>query len=142
MDLRLRERRFLPPFFALRLAERRAAFFLPPFLAEAFLREERLLGAMVSPTEDYGIETRCCKLDNRERHKQTMHNRNSNGPKIFFKNILWTWQVSNACTVARRDVPMTICENPTPNLDHSGFPIGGRNCQHDTTPGKGTFVQT
>ena len=86
MDLRLRERRFLPPFFALRLAERRAAFFLPPFLAEAFLREERLLGAMVSPTEDYGIETRCCKLDNRERHKQTMHNRNSNGPKIFFKN--------------------------------------------------------
>ena len=64
------------------------------------------------------------------------------GLKYFLKNILWTWQVCNACTVARRDVPIAICENPTPNLDHSGFPIGGRNCQHDTTPGKGTFVQT
>jgi hypothetical protein len=53
LDLRLRERRFLPPFFALRLAERRAAFLLPPFLADAFLRDERLLGAMVQSTGDY-----------------------------------------------------------------------------------------
>jgi hypothetical protein len=57
LDLRLRERRFLPPFFALRLAERRAAFLLPPFLADAFLRDERLLGAMVQSTGDYEWET-------------------------------------------------------------------------------------
>ena len=58
MDARLRERRFLlPPFFALRLADRLAAFLLPPFLAEAFLREERLLGAMVPTTGDYEYET-------------------------------------------------------------------------------------
>jgi len=43
-----------PPFFELRLAERRDDFLLPPFFAEAFLREERLLGAMVRATRDYG----------------------------------------------------------------------------------------
>ena len=43
--------------FALRLAERLDAFLLPPFLADALRREERLLGAMVQPTKDYGIET-------------------------------------------------------------------------------------
>jgi hypothetical protein len=57
LDLRLRELRFLPPFFALRLADRLADFLLPPFLAEAFLREERLLGAMVPKTGDYEFET-------------------------------------------------------------------------------------
>ena len=59
MDLRLRERRLEPPFFELRLAERRDRrddFLLPPFLADAFLREERLFGAMV--TRDYGGVTR------------------------------------------------------------------------------------
>jgi len=59
LDLRLRERRFLlPPFLALRLAERRADFLLPPFLAEAFLRDERLLGAMVQSTGDYNTTGR------------------------------------------------------------------------------------
>jgi len=58
LDLRLRELRFLPPFFALRLADRLADFLLPPFLAEAFLREERLLGAMVPKTGDYEVETK------------------------------------------------------------------------------------
>jgi len=57
LDLRLRELRFLPPFFALRLADRLADFLLPPFLAEAFLREERLLGAMVPSTGDYECKT-------------------------------------------------------------------------------------
>jgi hypothetical protein len=52
LEERLRERRFLPPFFALRLADRLAAFLLPPFLADAFLRDARLLGAMVPKTED------------------------------------------------------------------------------------------
>ena len=38
------------PFFALRLDERRD-FLLPPFFADAFLREERLFGAMALPTQ-------------------------------------------------------------------------------------------
>ena len=55
-DLRLRERRFDPRLFALRLAER-LAFLLPPFFAAAFLREERLFGAMVQTTRNYGCNT-------------------------------------------------------------------------------------
>jgi hypothetical protein len=56
-DLRLRERRFDPRLFALRLAER-LAFLLPPFFAAAFLREERLFGAMALPTQrTYGCGT-------------------------------------------------------------------------------------
>ena len=50
LDLRLRERRFDPRLFALRLAER-FAFLLPPFFADAFLREERLFGAMALLTQ-------------------------------------------------------------------------------------------
>ena len=57
LDLRLRELRFDPRLFALRLAER-FAFLLPPFLADAFLREERLFGAMALPTQrTYGCGT-------------------------------------------------------------------------------------
>lgn len=55
-DLRLRERRTDPRLFALRLAER-LAFLLPPFFAAAFLREERLFGAMVQTTRNYGCNT-------------------------------------------------------------------------------------
>ena len=55
-DLRLRERRFDPRLFALRLAER-LAFLLPPFFAAAFLREARLFGAMVQTTRNYGCNT-------------------------------------------------------------------------------------
>ena len=55
-DLRLRERRFDPRLFALRLAER-LAFLLPPFFAAAFLREERLFGAMVQTIRNYGCNT-------------------------------------------------------------------------------------
>ena len=47
MDLRLRERRLELPFFALRRLDERRDFLLPPFFADAFLRDERLLGAMV-----------------------------------------------------------------------------------------------
>ena len=50
MDLRLRELRFDARLFALRLADRLADFLLPPFFADAFLRDERLLGAMVLST--------------------------------------------------------------------------------------------
>ena len=72
MDLRLRERRFLPPFFALRLAERRAAFLLPPFLADAFLREARLFGAMALPTLDLRVRDNCfCGLEKAEKHMHT-----------------------------------------------------------------------
>ena len=56
LDLRLRELRFDPRLFALRLAER-LAFLLPPFFAAAFLREARLLGAMVRTTGNYGCGT-------------------------------------------------------------------------------------
>ena len=57
LDLRLRERRFDPRLFALRLAER-FAFLLPPFFAAAFLREERLFGAMALLTpRTYGCGT-------------------------------------------------------------------------------------
>jgi hypothetical protein len=38
------------------LAER-LAFLLPPFFAAAFLREERLFGAMVQTTRNYGCNT-------------------------------------------------------------------------------------
>ena len=48
--------RFDPRLFALRLAER-LAFLLPPFFAAAFLREERLFGAMVQTTRNYGCNT-------------------------------------------------------------------------------------
>ena len=38
------------PFFALRRLDERRDFLLPPFFADAFLRDERLLGAMVLST--------------------------------------------------------------------------------------------
>ena len=44
-----------PPFFELRLDERRD-FLLPPFFADAFLREARLFGAMV--LNDLGLRVR------------------------------------------------------------------------------------
>ena len=56
LDLRLRELRLDPRLFALRLADR-LAFLLPPFFAAAFLREERLFGAMVQTTRNYGCNT-------------------------------------------------------------------------------------
>ena len=46
LDLRLRERRFDERLFELRRLAERFAFLLPPFFADAFLREERLFGAM------------------------------------------------------------------------------------------------
>ena len=56
MDLRLRELRFDARLFALRLADRLADFLLPPFFADAFLREARLFGAMV--LNDLGLRVR------------------------------------------------------------------------------------
>ena len=71
MDLRLRERRFDPRLFALRLAER-FAFLLPPFFADAFLREERLFGAMALPTLDLRVRDNCfCGLEKAEKHMHT-----------------------------------------------------------------------
>ena len=56
MDLRLRELRFDERLFALRLADRLADFLLPPFFADAFLREARLFGAMA--LNDLGLRVR------------------------------------------------------------------------------------
>ena len=56
MDLRRRRELFFDErLFALRLAER-LAFLLPPFFADAFLREERLFGAMT--LNDLGLRVR------------------------------------------------------------------------------------
>ena len=72
MDLRLRDLRFDPRLFELRLADR-FAFLLPPFLADAFLREERLFGAMSLPARDLRMRDNCvCDLENGEnRNKKT-----------------------------------------------------------------------
>ena len=71
MDLRLRELRFDPRLFALRLADR-LAFLLPPFLADAFLREARLFGAMALPTLDLRVRDNCfCGLEKAEKHMHT-----------------------------------------------------------------------
>jgi hypothetical protein len=89
LDLRLRELRFLPPFFALRLADRLADFLLPPFLAEAFLREERLLGAMVPKTGDYEFETNLRTAQpGGTKHKKIIQKGITKGSPSFGK-LLW-----------------------------------------------------
>ena len=47
------------PFFALRRFDERRDFLLPPFFADAFLREERLFGAMVRSTSRLPIRDNC-----------------------------------------------------------------------------------
>ena len=81
LDLRLRERRFDPRLFALRLAER-FAFLLPPFFADAFLREERLFGAMVLPNhKTYGCVTTASSIYHREGKNNAKTHRNPGSTK-------------------------------------------------------------
>ena len=57
------------PFFALRFDERRD-FRLPPFFADAFLREERLFGAMVLSTSTIRMRDNCDLKGEDRTHQQ------------------------------------------------------------------------
>ena len=57
------------PFFALRFDERRD-FRLPPFFADAFLREERLFGAMVLSTSRLRMRDNCDLKGEDRTHQQ------------------------------------------------------------------------
>ena len=75
------------PFFALRFDERRD-FRLPPFFADAFLREERLFGAMVLSTSTIRMRDNC-DLKGEDRTHQQIRNDTKNyttrlKPKKFY----------------------------------------------------------
>jgi hypothetical protein len=64
---------------------------LPPFLAEAFLREERLLGAMVPKTGDYEFETNLRTAQpGGTKHKKNHSKRNHERVTIIWQTAMET----------------------------------------------------